>query len=59
MYLKKFGDRYGGERLERARDLYEKVLSSVPKEVRDINLNFCYFFIYNLKLKTSKAKYFI
>jgi pre-mRNA-splicing factor SYF1 len=33
IYLSKFVERYGGDKLERARDLFEKVLVSVPDKV--------------------------
>lgn len=38
-YLTKFVNRYKGEKIERARDLFEQVLASSNKEV-----NFYYFF---------------
>jgi pre-mRNA-splicing factor SYF1 len=31
-YLTKFVKRYGGKKLERARDLYEQALENVPKQ---------------------------
>jgi len=32
MYLSKFVERYGGEKIERVRDLFEQVLSACPKD---------------------------
>lgn len=33
IYLERFTERYKSEKIERARDLYDKVLSSCPNDV--------------------------
>lgn len=33
VYIEKFIERYGGEKLERVRDMFEKVLQQVPQQV--------------------------
>ena len=38
MYLSKFVDRYQGEKIERARDLFEQVIASAPKDVYNFKI---------------------
>ena len=70
IYLNKFVSRYGDKKLERCRDLFEKVLSYAPKKVKKncdwgFFINICckififlkihFFFLFNNK---SLRKYF-
>jgi pre-mRNA-splicing factor SYF1 len=50
LYLNKFINRYKGSKLERCRDLFEKVLEKVPK-----NVNKIYFFLKKLNFLNKKS----
>jgi pre-mRNA-splicing factor SYF1 len=38
MYLTKFVQRYGGQKIERARDLFEQAIAAAPKDVKYNNI---------------------